>query len=222
VADYSGVVSDNRPKVMVVDDHELFRGGLVGLLEEHRIEVVAEVSLAGEALAGVLSNRPDVVLMDLNLPDMSGVEATRVLAAEAPSSRVVVLSVMADEQHVIDAFQAGACGYVLKDAPIDQIVGAIHAAMRGESVLSPRIGSRLVRRLREPSQDGTEVCAPELTDRELEVLELVARGIDNQQIARTLFLSEHTIKDHVSSLLDKLQVDNRLQAAVRAVRARIV
>lgn len=221
-ADYSNAVSDDKPRVIVVDDHELFRGGLVGLLEEHRIEVVAEAALAGEALARVYECGPDVVLMDLSLPDMSGIEATRRLAIEAPSVRVVVLTVMADERHLIDALMAGASGYVLKDAPIDQIVAGIRAALRGESVISPRVAQRLVRRLREPGETELEPPTPDLTDRELQVLKLLVLGTDNQQIASALFLSEHTIKSYVSSILVKLEVDNRLQAAVRAVRSRVV
>ena len=221
-ADYSNAVSDDKPRVIVVDDHELFRGGLVGLLEEHRIEVVAEAALAGEALARVYECGPDVVLMDLSLPDMSGIEATRRLAIEAPSVRVVVLTVMADERHLIDALMAGASGYVLKDAPIDQIVAGIRAALRGESVISPRVAQRLVRRLREPGETELEPPTPDLTDRELQVLKLLVLGTDNQQIASALFLSEHTIKSNVSSILVKLEVDNRLQAAVRAVRSRVV
>ena len=208
--------------MMVVDDHELFRGGLIGLLDQHRIEVVAEASRAGDALAMVAAVAPDVILMDLSLPDMSGIEATRQLTTDAPEMRVLVLSIMADDQHVVEALRAGACGYVLKDAPIDQIVAGIHAALRGESVISPRIAPRLVRRLREPARQELREPLPDLTAREMEVLELVARGIDNQQIGRTLFLSEHTVKNHVSSILVKLGVQNRLQAAVRAVRTRIV
>jgi DNA-binding NarL/FixJ family response regulator len=208
--------------VMVVDDHELFRGGLIGLLDQNRIEVVAEASRAGEALAMVASVQPDVVLMDLSLPDMSGIDATRQLTTDAPDMRVLVLSIMADDQHVVEALRAGACGYVLKDAPIDQIVAGIHAALRGESVISPRIALRLVRRLREPAAPNLSAQVLDLTERELEVLELLARGIDNQQIGRTLFLSEHTVKNHVSSILVKLGVENRLQAAVRAVKTRIV
>jgi DNA-binding NarL/FixJ family response regulator len=207
---------------MVVDDHELFRGGLIGLLDQNRIEVVAEASRAGEALAMVASVQPDVVLMDLSLPDMSGIDATRQLTTDAPDMRVLVLSIMADDQHVVEALRAGACGYVLKDAPIDQIVAGIHAALRGESVISPRIALRLVRRLREPAAPNLSAQVLDLTERELEVLELLARGIDNQQIGRTLFLSEHTVKNHVSSILVKLGVENRLQAAVRAVKTRIV
>lgn len=208
--------------MMVVDDHELFRGGLIGLLDQNRIEVVAEASRAGEALAMVASVQPDVVLMDLSLPDMSGIDATRQLTTDAPDMRVLVLSIMADDQHVVEALRAGACGYVLKDAPIDQIVAGIHAALRGESVISPRIALRLVRRLREPAAPNLSAQVLDLTERELEVLELLARGIDNQQIGRTLFLSEHTVKNHVSSILVKLGVENRLQAAVRAVKTRIV
>ena len=150
------MASHIKPKVIVVDDHELFRGGLVGLLDERNVEVVAEVASAGDALAAVSEREPDVVLMDLSLPDMSGIEATRLLAIQAPSVRVVVLSVMADDQHVIDALQAGACGYVLKDTPIDQIVAAIDAALRGESLISPRIAGRLVRRLRQPAGSEPE------------------------------------------------------------------
>jgi DNA-binding NarL/FixJ family response regulator len=207
---------------MVVDDHELFRGGLVGLLEERGIRVVAEAAMAREALEMLDERNPDVILMDLNMPGMSGVEALQRLTAIAPLKRVVVITVMADEESVMDALLAGACGYVLKDQPIDQIVESIRAAARGESLLSPRIASRLVRRLREPEDTDTHGTDPQLTGRELEVLQLVAQGVDNQEIAKSLYLSEHTVKNHVSNILLKLQVENRLQAAVRAVRGRMV
>jgi DNA-binding NarL/FixJ family response regulator len=210
------------PTVMVVDDHELFRGGLVGLLEERGIRVVAEAAMAQEAIEMVDERNPDVILMDLNMPGMSGVEALQRLTAIAPLKRVVVITVMADEESVMDALLAGACGYVLKDQPIDQIVESIRAAARGESLLSPRIASRLVRRLREPEDTDSHGTDPQLTARELEVLQLVAQGVDNQEIAKSLYLSEHTVKNHVSNILLKLQVENRLQAAVRAVRGRMV
>lgn len=216
------VVPREKPKVMVVDDHELFRGGLVALLEQRGIQVVGETALASDALAQVSERKPDVVLMDLGMPGMSGIEATRHLTTAAPSVHVLVLTVAADDQHVMDALLAGACGYLLKDAPIDQIVEGIRAATRGQSLISPRIASRLVRRLLEPLQTEPAVTDSELTPRQLEVLELVARGIDNQEIAKALFLSEHTVKNHVSSILLKLQVENRIQAAVRAVRGRLV
>jgi DNA-binding NarL/FixJ family response regulator len=135
---------------------------------------------------------------------------------------VLVLTVLAGDKHVMDALLAGACGYLLKDAPIDQIIDGIYAATRGESLLSPRIASRLVRRLCEPTETEPPFPTPALTDRQHEVLELLVRGIDNQEIAKALFLSEHTVKSHVSSILLKLQVENRVQAAVRAVRGRVV
>jgi DNA-binding NarL/FixJ family response regulator len=207
---------------MVVDDHELFRGGLVGLLKERGIQVVGEATLAHQAIAMVSEKDPDVILLDLNMPGMSGIEALQRLTAVAPLKRVVVLTVMADDNSVMDALLAGACGYVLKDQPIDQIVESIYAAAQGQSLLSPRIASLLVRRVRAPDHTDPPGTDPKLTSRELEVLQLVSRGIDNQEIARALFLSEHTVKNHVSNILLKLQVQNRIQAAVRAVRGRLV
>ena len=219
---HSGPSRDNDLKVIVVDDHELFRRGLIGLLEERGIEVVGEAALGADAIRQAADIGPCVVLMDLSMPGMSGIEAMQRMAAAAPLARVLVLTVLADDQHVIEALLAGACGYVLKDAQIDQIVEGVRAANRGESVISPRIASRLVRRLREPKDVEVQLTGGELTPRELEVLELLARGVDNAEIARVLFLSQHTVKNHVSSILVKLQVENRIQAAVRAVRAGLV
>jgi DNA-binding NarL/FixJ family response regulator len=163
-----------------------------------------------------------VVLMDLSMPGMSGIEAIQRLTAAAPQARVVVLTMMTDDQHVMSALLAGACGYLLKDASVDQIVEGIRSAARGESSISPRIASRLIRRLREPESIEPGLSGSDLTPRELEVLELLAKGLDNAEIAQTLFLSQHTVKNHVSSLLIKLQVENRIQAAVRAVRGGLV
>ena len=210
------------PKVVVVDDHELFRQGVIGLLEERGIEVVGEAGLAADAIRIAREVGPCVVLMDLRLPGMSGVEATQRLAAVAPLARVLVLTVFVDDQHIIDALLAGALGYVLKDAPIEQIVEGIRAAARGEALISPRIASRLVRRVREPGQIEQTVTVEALTPRELEVLALLAQGLDNSEIARALYLSQHTVKNHVSTILSKLQVENRIQAAVRAVRGGLV
>jgi len=211
-----------RPTVIVVDDHELFRDGLAAVLKERAIQVVAEAALATDALDLAFQLRPDVVLMDLSMPGMSGIEATRRLTTATPPIRVVVLTVVASGQRVMDALLAGASGYLLKDAPIEQIVDGISAAARGESVLSPPIASLVVRRLREPAETEPPLPDLEFTERQLEVLELLARGISNQEIAKALFLSEHTVKNHVSSILLKLRVANRIQAAVRAVRGRIV
>jgi len=207
---------------MMVDDHELFRRGAASLLEERGIPVVASAARAQDAIALVIETNPDVILTDLNLPGMSGLQAIQRLTAIAPLKPVVVLTVMADEESVMDALLAGARGYVLKDQPIDQIIESIRAAARGELSISPRIASALVRRLCAPSDAEPSGKDPQLTSRELEVLALLTRGIDNRQIAKALYLSEHTVKNHVSNILLKLQVENRVQAAVRAVRGRLV
>ncbi len=208
--------------MVVVDDHELFRGGLVTLLAERGIEVIAQTGMAAEAIELVSRDPPDVVLMDLSMPGMSGIEATQRLTAAAPFVRVLVLTVMADDAHLMNALLAGATGYLLKDANIDQIIDGIRAAARGESLISPRVATRLVQRLLEPPEVESPIPGSSLTSRELEVLALLSRGMDNGEIAGALYLSQHTVKNHVSSILLKLQVENRLQAAVRAVRGRLV
>jgi DNA-binding NarL/FixJ family response regulator len=215
-------VTGNDLKVLVVDDHELFRRGIIGLLEERGIHVAGEAPLAADAIRQAPELGPAVVLMDLSMPGMSGVEATQRLTTAAPLARVLVLTMMTDDEYVMNALLAGACGYLLKDASIDQIVEGIHAAARGESVISPRIASRLVRRLREPQEIEPGLSRADMTARELEVLELLAQGLGNVEIAQALYLSQHTVKNHVSSILIKLQVENRIQAAVRAVRGGLV
>ncbi|MGO9974794.1 MAG: response regulator [Solirubrobacteraceae bacterium] len=204
--------------MIVVDDNDLFRGNLVALLEERGIRVVGEAALAVDAIRQARELHPDVVLMDLSMPGMSGIEATQRLAAAAPLVRVLVLTVFADDRHVLDALLAGACGYLLKEASIDQIVAGIKAAASGESMISPRIASRLVGRLREPEEANPGLSGAQLTPREYQVLEMLAGGMNNTEIAQALSLSQHTVKNHVSSILVKLQVENRIQAAVRAVR----
>jgi DNA-binding NarL/FixJ family response regulator len=216
------VVTSGSLKVIVVDDHDLFRGNLVALLEERGIRVVGEAALAVDAIRQARELHPDVVLMDLSMPGMSGIEATQRLAAAAPLVRVLVLTVFADDRHVLDALLAGACGYLLKDASIDQIVAGIKAAASGESMISPRVASRLVGLLREPEEATPGLSGAQLTPREYQVLEMLARGMDNTAIAQALNLSQHTVKNHVSSILVKLQVQNRIQAAVRAVRGGLV
>jgi DNA-binding NarL/FixJ family response regulator len=209
-------------RVVVVDDHDLFRGGLVQLLQERGIDVVGEAALGAAGIEQACELTPDVVLMDLNMPGMSGIEATQRMTAAAPLVRVLVLTVVVDEHSVTEALLAGACGYLVKDAPIDQIIEGIRSATRGESLISPRVASQLVRRIRQPAHIERGLPAAELTRREFEILELVARGMGNPEIAQMLYLSQHTVKNHVSSILVKLQVENRVQAAVRAVRRGIV
>ncbi len=215
-------MSRDHPTVLVVDDQELFRSGIIQLLEERGIRVIGEAGLAVDAIRQASELHPDVVLMDLNMPGMSGVEATQRLTAAAPLTRVLVLTVAADTGHVMDALLAGASGYLLKEMPAAQIVEGIRVAARGESMISPRIATRLIRRLCEPTDTEPDLTGAELTPREQEVLELLARGMATPEIAEALYLSEHTVKNYVSSILAKLQVENRIQAAVRAVRAGMV
>lgn len=209
-------------RVLVVDDHDLFRGGLIGLLEDRGIKIAGEASRGAQALALARTLDPDVVLMDVSMPGMSGIETTQRLTAEAAGRRVLILTGVADDRTVIGALLAGASGYLLKDAPIEHVVEGVRAAARGESAISPRVAAGLVRRLRQPAELKPALIGEQLTSREREILELLARGMDNPDIARSLFLSQHTVKNHVSSILVKLQVENRIQAAVRAVRAGLV
>jgi len=211
-------------RVLVVDDHDLFRTGLRNLLEEQSVNVVGEAE-NGEAAIRLASDlAPDVVIMDLNMPGAGGVETTRRLASLAPLSRVVVLTISADDDDVMNAVMAGACGYLLKDSSIQELIAGIRAAAAGESLISPQIAAKLLQRLRSQSKDAdaAETIRAELSDRELEVLKLIANGKDNAQIARDLFISPKTVKNHISNILMKLQIDNRIQAAVYAVRSGIV
>jgi DNA-binding NarL/FixJ family response regulator len=211
-------------KVMIVDDHHLFRSGLLSLLEEHdEIEIVAEAPSADAALPLVKRRRPDVVMMDLSMPGLSGAEATRRLSALAPEVRVVVLTVSGAEDDVIDSLEAGAAGYLLKGAQSEEIVRAIAAASAGGAVLSPAITRLLIERTRRTARRAApRGAAEDISADELEVLRLVAEGKDNRAIAEELFMSPATAKRHVSSLLTKLGAVSRVQAAIKAVRAGII
>ena len=202
----------------MVDDHDLFRRGLRELLEEQGIRVIGEASNGPDAIALAIRSRPDVVVMDLNLPRQSGTDATRELVATMPEARVLVLTVEAGGRNVLDALIAGACGYLLKDATIEEIAAGVRAAAAGQSFVSPRVNHHVLERLRgQAGVDGRSGETP-LSERELDILRLVARGCDNDEIAERLFLSPRTVKNHVSSILAKLEMDNRVQAAVYAVR----
>jgi DNA-binding NarL/FixJ family response regulator len=211
-------------RVLLVDDHDLFRTGLRSLLEEQGLQVAGEAENGSVALRLVTELAPDVVIMDLKMPGPSGVETTRQITTVAPLTRVVVLTISADDDDVMDAVVAGACGYLLKDASIDQLIDGIRAAAGGESLISPQIASKLLQRLRAHTPDmvAAQTVRAELSDRELEVLRLIANGKDNAEIARELFISPKTVKNHISNILMKLQIENRIQAAVYAVRSGIV
>jgi DNA-binding NarL/FixJ family response regulator len=211
-------------RVVVVDDHDLFRTGLKNLLEEQGVNVVGEAPNGQTAIRLASDLAPDVVIMDLNMPGLTGVETTRQLAGIAPLTRVVVLTISADDDDVMDAVMAGACGYLLKDSSIQDLIAGIRAAAAGESLISPQIASKVLQRVRSQStnEDAAATIRAELSDREIEVLKLIANGKDNAQIARELFISPKTVKNHISNILMKLQIDNRIQAAVYAVRSGIV
>jgi DNA-binding NarL/FixJ family response regulator len=212
------------PRVLLVDDHEIYRAGLRGLLEEAGIDIVGEAANGEAALALVEEKHPSVVIMDLNMPGMGGIEATRQITTIAPLARVIMLTVSSAAPDITDAVLAGACGYLLKSATTSEIVNGIAAASRGEALLSPSVAAKLLDRVREaPARtEVPDAAQASLTDRELEVLKLLSSGMDNAEIGRTLFISPSTVKNHISSILLKLQIENRIQAAVYAVRSGLV
>ena len=207
-----------------MDDHDLFRTGLRNLLEEQGVQVVGECENGTDALRAVREVAPDVVVMDLNMPGISGVEATRQISMVAPLTRVLVLTISDQDSDVMDAILAGACGYLLKDSSIQDLMAGIRAASLGESLISPNIAAKVLQRIRATSTQpeiASQIRA-ELSDREIEVLKLIANGKDNAVIAGELHISPKTVKNHISNILMKLQIDNRIQAAVYAVRSGIV
>jgi len=210
-------------RVLVVDDHDLFREGLRTLLEEEAVVVIGEASSGEQAVELVGELAPEIVLMDLDMPGVGGVEATRQISAVAPLTRVVVLTISDDDADVMDAILAGACGYLLKDSSVPELLRGIAAASVGESLISPTIAARLLQRIRAATAvpEVTETVRAELSDRELEVLKLIAGGKNNAEIANDLFVSSKTVKNHISNILAKLQISNRIQAAVYAVKSGI-
>lgn len=212
---------DESIRVLVVDDHDLFRAGLASLLNAQvGIEVVAQASggRMGVRLADEL--QPDVVLMDVRMPDLEGPEATREIVDQHPSIRVVALTVVSDDADVAAVVQAGASGFLAKDTPVDSVVLAVRAAANGVAWLSPRAAEVILGRVR---RDGTgeepdTKLVDELSSRELEVLRLIARGLENAEIAKELGISPRTAKNHVSNILAKLGLPSRIQAAIYAVR----
>jgi DNA-binding NarL/FixJ family response regulator len=211
-------------RVLIVDDHDLFRTGLRNLLEEQSVQVVGDAATGAEAVRIVREIAPDVVVMDLNMPGMGGVDATRQISAIAPLTRVVMLTISDEDSDVMDAILAGACGYLLKDSSIEDLISGIEAASKGESLISPSIAAKVLQRVRATSANpeiATQI-RDQLSDREIEVLKLIANGKDNAVIAGELHISPKTVKNHISNILMKLQIDNRIQAAVYAVRSGLV
>ena len=211
-------------RVLLVDDHDLFRTGLRNLLEERGVQIAGEAAAGEEAVRLVRELAPDVVVMDLHMPGISGIEAIRQIAGFAPLTRVLVLTISDQDEDVLHAILAGACGYLLKDASVDELIRGIEAAAVGESLVSPAIAGKVLQQVRATtvSPEVGDAVRAELSQRELEVLKLIASGNDNAMIAAELHISPKTVKNHISNILMKLQIENRIQAAVYAVRSGIV
>ena len=210
-------------RVLLVDDQALFRYGLRELLTVQGLQVVGEASSGEEAVRLAEELVPHVVLMDLSMDGIGGLEATRRITAQLPLIRVLVVSISADDQTVVEAITAGACGYLLKDAPPDQFAIAVRSAYGGASLLSPAIAAKLLERLREREREHAQLELPaNLSERETQVLRLLAAGKDNAEIGAELFVSPSTVKTHISNILAKLQIENRIQAAVYATKKGLI
>jgi DNA-binding NarL/FixJ family response regulator len=211
-------------RTMIVDDHALFRRGLEMVLNaEADIELVGEASDGNEAVEKAGESLPDVVLMDIRMPRSSGIDACRAMKDLVPSAKIVMLTISDEEEDLFEAIRAGASGYLLKDIPLDEVAGTVRAVDGGQSLINPSMAGKLLTEFavlarREQSEPPQQVPAPKLTDREMQVLKLIARGMNNRDIAKELFISENTVKNHVRNILEKLQIHSRMEAVMVAVR----
>ncbi len=210
-------------KVLIADDHKLFRQGLIGLMEtrEDLVEVVGEAATGQEAVQLVEQLHPEIVLMDIYMPDGDGLQAMRAIQARFPTTKVVILTSSESDEHLYQAVQYGAAGYLLKDLDADELFDLIGGVMRGEAALTREMASRLLKNVAKRSTDPDQ-GEQALTERELAVLRLVAVGATNQEIADKLNISLNTAKSHIRSILDKLQLENRTQAANYAIHRGLV
>ncbi len=211
--------------MLIVDDHALFRRGLeLVLAAEPDLEIVGEASDGLEAIELAAELLPDVVLMDVRMPGVGGIEATRRIRTAHPATRVMMLTVSEDDEDLFASVRAGATGYLLKEMSIDEVAGAVRAVARGQAVVTPSMASKLLGEFNILSRrvDAQHGSAPRLTDREVEVLRLVAKGLSNKEIAAELVIAENTVKNHVRNILEKLQLKSRMEAALYAVREKLV
>jgi DNA-binding NarL/FixJ family response regulator len=215
--------SPERLRVLVADDHALFRRGLQMVLEaEPDIELVGEASDGVEAVERSQELMPDVILMDVRMPKRSGIEACQAIKDVAPTARIIMLTVSDEEGDLYDAIKNGASGYLLKDSSIDEVAQAVRVVADGQSLISPSMAVKLLDEFKQMSRSDRQVPTPRLTDRELEVLGHVAQGLNNREIAKRLFISENTVKNHVRNILEKLQMQSRMEAVMYAVREKLL
>jgi two-component system NarL family response regulator len=223
--------SPGRPepiRTMIVDDHALFRRGLEMVLEEEDdIELVGQASDGAEAVEKAGESLPDVVLMDIRMPRSSGIQACRAMKEVAPSAKIVMLTISDEEEDLFEAIRAGASGYLLKDLPLDEVAETVRAVHGGQSLINPSMAGKLLTEFatlakRDAEERAQQVPAPRLTEREMQVLKLVARGMNNRDIAKELFISENTVKNHVRNILEKLQIHSRMEAVMVAVREKLI
>jgi len=213
-------------RVLVVDDHVLFRRGLqMVLAQEPDIDLIGEAGDGAQAVSQAADLLPDVVLLDIRMPKRSGIEACAGIKEVVPSSRILMLTISDEEADLYDAIKAGASGYLLKEISTDEVSAAIRAVAGGQSLISPSMASKLLHEFAsmiKTRDEREQVPAPRLTDREMEVLRLVARGMNNREIAKELYISENTVKNHIRNILEKLQLHSRMEAVVYAVREKIL
>ena len=219
-------ISDEPIRVLIVDDHALFRRGLVMVLEQEKdIDLVGEAGDGAEAVNIAQDTMPDVVLMDVRMPRRGGIEATGQIKAIAPHTKILMLTISDEEADLYDAIKAGASGYLLKEISIEEVANAIRQVHAGQSMISPSMASKLLTEFAtmvKKTDEKPAAAQPRLTEREMEVLRLVAKGRNNRDIAKELFISENTVKNHIRNILEKLHLHSRMQAVVYAVREKLL
>ena len=213
-------------RVLVVDDQSMVRAGFRMLLSgQDDIEVVAEASDGTEAVDKAAEHTPDIVLMDVRMPRRGGIDACTAIHETVPSAKIIMLTISDEEADLYEALKAGAMGYLLKEISIEEVAAAIRAVHGGQSLISPSMASKLLTEFAsmiKKTDDRQQVPTPRLTDREMEVLKLVAKGLNNRDIAKQLFISENTVKNHIRNILEKLQLHSRMEAVVYAVREKLL
>lgn len=213
-------------RVVIADDHALFRRGLEMVLEgEPDIDVVAEADNGTQAVEAAIGHMPDLVLMDVRMPSANGIDATKLIKDQAPHVKILMLTISDEEEDLFEAIKAGASGYLLKEISIEEVADAIRRVNAGQSLISPSMASKLLTEfaaMARKDEEKQQMPAPRLTDREMEVLTLIAQGLNNRDIAKKLFISENTVKNHVRNILEKLHLHSRMEAVVYAVREKLL